>query len=72
MALLSREEFNDRIDDLKEFIGQRLSDHDKRLEKLESNAPSAAGVGPKWGGVIGAAIYAIGDFAWRKISGGQQ
>lgn len=73
MAMLTREEFNDRIDDLKEYLDQRFGDHSRRIENLEKAAPSSNNlVGPKWGGVIGAALYAFGDFAWRKISGSAQ
>lgn len=81
--MITDNEFNNRFDDLKEYLGERfdridagLADHEGRLRKIEDvpsvTVPSTNRMG--WGGLgtgIGAVVVYVGQHIWNRMTGTQ-
>jgi hypothetical protein len=74
--MLTREEFNDRIDDLREYIGHRFdvldgisNDHEMRLRALENaGQPNSKMAKAGWVTGIGGVVYGITQYLWTTFA----
>jgi hypothetical protein len=76
LVVINREEFNTRIDDLKEYIGQRFDrlegvdeDHELRIRAIETSPPGSSKMAKAgWVTGVGGLIYAIGQQIWTNVA----
>jgi hypothetical protein len=74
--MITQNEFNNRFDDLKEYLGERfdkvedlLKDHETRLRALEPTGQSSSKMAKAgWVTGVGGIIYAVGQYIWTSLT----
>jgi hypothetical protein len=74
--MITQNEFNNRFDDLKEYIGERFDkleslggDHEARLRTLESaGQPSSKMAKAGWVTGIGGVVYGVVQYVWTNFA----